>query len=286
MEEQNMMKNYLSRIKNTNKEFLLRYMTSFIRTKPNLIIIGAQKAGTTSLYNYLVKHPDIYPASIPYSNLKKEIHYYTLYPKKSQFWYRSHFPTLLTVINQWIKRKPYIAIESTPYYLFHPVAAQRMNLVTPNVKIIILLRNPIDRFISHYMHNKRAGREPLTMEQAINTYPDKIDLISKKITYIRNYANVEHGFRSYVERGFYAEQIKRYLNLFPKNNIRFYCSEEMFKNPNKVLSDIFQFIEVDDIAVDAKEIYNQGNKAKENFRDIRNKLRPIYDKKIKSYMNF
>ena len=119
---------------------LWRSATAPVRTLPDFLIIGAQKCGTSFLYRFLVKHPHVKSAFV------KEVHYFDLNFAKGNNWYRSNFP--LQVRNT----RTYITGEASPYYLFHPHAARRASMVVPDAKLLILLRNPVDRAHSHYQH--------------------------------------------------------------------------------------------------------------------------------------
>ena len=131
----------------TYKHNVFRRVTANLRDLPDFAIIGAQKAGTTSLYNFITKHPAIAPASI------KEVEYFSMRYSLGESWYRSNFPMdlsrrrLAKKINQEI-----ITGEASPYYLFHPTAPNRMKDLLPDAKLIVILRNPVDRAYSHYHH--------------------------------------------------------------------------------------------------------------------------------------
>ncbi len=119
---------------------------------PAFVIVGAQRGGTTSLYRYLAAHPGVLPAS------RKELHYFTNRHDRGPDWYRSQFPPTPPGT---------ITGESTPYYLFHPHAPRRLHAFAPDVKLIVLLRNPVDRAYSHYQLQVRRRHETLPFEEAI-----------------------------------------------------------------------------------------------------------------------
>ena len=122
---------------------------------PDFIIIGAQKSGTTSLYRFIVKHPAIAPAT------KKEVHYFSIWYKFGELWYRSHFPTNLSRYNFYKRtNQKLLSGEASPVYLFYPVVPGRMKELLPDVKLIVILRNPVDRAYSHYHHSLDSMRNP------------------------------------------------------------------------------------------------------------------------------
>ena len=140
-----------------------RVSTNPLRMMPDFIIIGTQKGGTTSLYRYLIEHPCVAPIYI------KEPHFFDIYFYKGLQWYRAHFPTAVEkYYARHIQKHDLITGEASPYYLFHPQAARRVAKTLPKARLIVLLRNPIDRAYSQYQHQTRQdGVEPLTFEEAL-----------------------------------------------------------------------------------------------------------------------
>ena len=140
------------------------------RKLPDFLIVGVMKGGTTSLFRYLVRHPQVLPP------FRKEIKYFDCNYINGQNWYQAHFP---------LKKKfvggSKLTGEATPYYIFHPQAPMRIAEALPEAKIIILLRNPIDRAYSHYQHMVRVGREPLSFEEAIAAEPERLAGEAEKI---------------------------------------------------------------------------------------------------------
>ncbi|MFM6205694.1 sulfotransferase domain-containing protein, partial [Planktothrix sp.] len=128
---------------------------------PHFIIIGVQKGGTNSLYHYLCKHPQIVAAT------QKEIHFFTLNYEQGLNWYQSQFPPEAD-------GKQILTGEGSPYYLFHPLVPQRLYESFPNTRLIVLLRNPVDRAISHYYWEVKLGYEPLSLEEAIAQEPERL----------------------------------------------------------------------------------------------------------------
>lgn len=239
--------------------YLYRLSTGFLRVLPDVIIVGAQKGGTTSLYNYLIQHNAIHPANLDYSYLSKEIHYFSLYPFKSKQWYKSHFPFQLSkFFKKNVLNNEFISLEATPYYMYHPLAAKRIKKTIPKAKIIILLRDPVERAISHYYHNVSAGREPLEMMKAFTQYQNMVAAEHKKLMAKRNYSNIEHGFKSYLERGIYLPQIKSYHHVFGRKQVKIIHSHNLFNQPNDILKQVFEFIGISNMTVNNKKVYNQS----------------------------
>jgi hypothetical protein len=206
------------------------------RALPDFIIIGAQKCGTTSLYKYLIQHPQILPS------LKKEVHFFDggLDPGVDNFekgtpWYSSHFPAR---INMKAAQKTF---EATPAYIFNPLAAKRIYDLIPQVKLIALLRNPTERAISHYFQEKRKGMESLPILEALEKEETRLETSIKA----KDYKSDIFRRYSYKSRGLYRNQLDRYIEHFPLKQILIIPSEEFFARPDSSLTRVCEFIGVD-----------------------------------------
>ena len=220
----------------TNKfRFYYRYATWRIRPLPDFIIIGTQKAGTTSLHAYLSQHPQFLK---PY---EKEVHFFDggLDPsidnyKKGQAWYRAHFPF----------RKNGSAsrvFEASPLYIFNPLVPGRMFNLLPQARIIAILRNPTDRAISHYFHEKQRGYESLPIMEALLEEERRLESAIRLKDY-KNYSFIHHSYKS---RGHYSEQLERYLKFFPRQQVLILNSEEFFHDQHNILRQVTDFTGVD-----------------------------------------
>lgn len=185
---------------------------------PNFICPGAQKSATTTLYALLKKHPDIY---IPDC---KETHYFDLkFMKGLDFYEKKFFGNV---------KKEKIIGEITPSYMYLNYVPKRIcNSLGKDIKFIFMLRNPIDRAYSQYWMNYRKGFEKKSFEEAI------------ELEKIRKEKNLLNRIRySYVDRGFYAKQIKRYLRFFNKENMHFILFEKFISNLSDTTNEIFNFL--------------------------------------------
>jgi len=171
-------------------------------TAPQFIILGVQKGGTNSLYHYLCQHPQIVAAT------KKEIHFFSLNYAQGLDWYKSQF-------SPEADGKYLLTGEGSPYYLFHPLVPQRLYESFPETRLIVLLRNPVDRAISHYYWQVKLGYESLSLEDAIHTEPQRLAGELEKISENPTYYSFHHQHYSYLSRGMYAEQLQRWMKLFP-----------------------------------------------------------------------
>lgn len=227
-----------------------RARTAVWRCLPDTIIVGAQKAGTSSLFRYLIQHPDILASS------KKEVHFFDggIDPeidnfKKGMIWYRAYFPFRTKTNAQ--KR----ILEASPLYLFNPDAANRIHCHLPSAKIVVILRNPVERAISHYFHEVRAGREGRPIMRALVEEDSILDPVwanreFKNDVFIRN---------SYKARGMYAKQVARYFDLFSEDQVFVMGSKSLFDDPDSAIKPLLSFLDVDaDFTIPDKRARNPG----------------------------
>jgi len=222
---------------------------------PNFLIIGAQRGGTTSLYNYITKHPKIIPA------LQKEIHFFDINFNKGIQWYQSHFQqnSFFSLLYYTKKFKDCITCEASPYYIYHPHVPKRISKIIPDVKLIALLRNPIERAFSHYHHEVKLGIEKISFEDAIKEEPKRLNGELKKMLEDEFYYSFNHQNFSYLERGIYIEQLENWEKFFPKKQILILSSEEFYSNPDKICNDVFDFLGLPIIKIKKAKIFNKGN---------------------------
>lgn len=217
------------------------------RMQPSFIIIGAQRGGTTSLYNYLCEHPHILPAR------EKEIHFFDKAYVRGLAYYRAYFPSRLTHIGSCA-----ITGEATPYYFFHPLAPERLRAHFPHVKLILLLRNPVERAYSHYQHQVRLGDEPLSFEDALDREPTRLHGEHARIVAEPEYNSFAHQQFSYLARGVYVEILRHWFTLFPRDQFLILKSEDLYANPPAVLKRVFAFLGLPDWSLSTYTPFNQA----------------------------
>lgn len=218
-------------------------LTGFMHVKPDFYIIGAAKCGTSSLYDHLIRHPEIHSA------VGKELHYFEELFSRGNNWYKACFPfKTKKFFEQSILKKKFLTGEATPRYIDNPHVPKRIKEFTPNAKFIVMLRNPIDRAYSHYSmitHGKSAFLENLSFEEAILKENERINEEVNKIEKDPNYQSEDYYTFGYLERGYYAKKLKFWFNLFPKNKFHIVQSEEFFKNPDFIYNQVLDFLDVD-----------------------------------------
>ena len=210
----------------------LKKHTHALRAVPDFIIIGGMKCGSTALYAYLVEHPQILEAS------QKEVHFFD-HPRylRGLKWYRKHFP-----LKSQLRFNKAITGEASPSYIFHPTVAQRIHDHLPAVKLIAVLRNPVDRAFSHYQHTKRKGFEEYSFKEAIAAEPSRLAGEESKLLSDPTYHSHPYPAYSYRERGLYWKQLERYYTLFDRDQICILQSEALFADPQRSVSKVFTFL--------------------------------------------
>jgi hypothetical protein len=215
---------------------LRRYLTANRRRLPDYIIAGAQKAGTTSLWAYLQEHPQVVPA------MAKETSFFDINFHRGLNWYRMHFPLAVGDAPGEERNTTTLTSESTAYYMFHPLAAERIARCVPRVKIILLLRNPVDRAFSHYQLKLRRRQETLSFEEAIEAEAERLDGEADKIVAQPDYYSRAHDRHSYLARGVYIDQIRRWQRYFPPSQLLILESGEFFSRTRDVYHRVLFFL--------------------------------------------
>lgn len=220
-------------------EMAWRLATSRLRLLPGFLIIGAAKSGTNSLYQYTVAHPNVGYC------LYKEVHFFDSYFAKGVGWYRAHFPLQhRPVYYQLVRRQPFISGEASPYYIFHPSVPERVQKLLPKVKLMAILRNPVDRAYSHYQKNVRRGMEPLSFEEAIQCEEERLRGLEEQMLADQDAFYENHQLYSYVNRGIYADQLARWLRFYPREQLLMLRAEDLQDQPAEVMDMVFDFLDL------------------------------------------
>lgn len=218
-------------------KWTMRRATSRMRVLPDFMIIGAQKCGTTSLFRYLCAHPRVLPP------LSKEVHFFDLNYQEGKGWYRAHFPLRWKLrVGGTGRERRFQTGEASPYYIFHPLSPQRAAALMPRVKLIALLRNPVDRAYSHFHHQSRKGRETLRFDEAVDMEVSRLQGEDAKFASDPHHQSYVHQHFSYLSRGIYIEQIKRWHRYFAREQLLIVNSEDFFQDPGRILSEVLSFL--------------------------------------------
>ena len=215
-------------------------LTSGLRGLPDFMIVGAKRGGTTSLYNYLLEHPGVLPL-FPARQHIKGAHFLASNFHRGTRWYRSHFPT--AAYRRLRGRGGPVAVgEASPYYLFHPLAAERAASLVPDTKVIVLLRDPVERAFSHYKERVRHGAEPLSFEAALEREPERLAGEAERIVREPGYSSFAHEHHSYVAQGRYLDMLPAWLEHFERERILIMPSEDLYANPQATVDRVTAFL--------------------------------------------
>ncbi len=216
-------------------------LTAPLRPLPDFMIIGAKRGGTTSLYNYLLEHPRVLPL-LPSRQRIKGAHFFDSNFDRGTGWYQSHFPTGAYRRLRARDGGPVLAGEASPYYLFHPLAAERAAGLVPDAKVLVLLRDPVERAWSHYKERVRHGAEPLGFEEALEREPERLAGEVERVLAQPGYSSFAHEHFSYVAQGRYLDVLPAWLERFPRERVLVLRSEDFYADPQAVLDRVAAFL--------------------------------------------
>lgn len=209
---------------------------------PTFLVIGAMRSGTTALSAYLRAHPEVFVSR------QKELNFFDTYFDRGIEWYAKWFEDA----------KGFAAVgEATPSYMYAEEAGARMGSVLPDAKLVVMLRNPVDRAYSHFWLNRSRGLEDLEFAQAIEAEPRRL---------------AEGGWKarfgkSYLDRGRYLPQLRRVCEYYPRSALHVALFEDLSREPLTTFASICRFIGVDDTVVPPRLGQAQGG-----YRVHRSKL--------------
>ena len=210
---------------------LPRQLTVGHRPLPDFLVIGAQRSGTTTLYDLLVQHPLVRAART------KEVHYFDLHHEDGPDWYRSNFP-----FHRGTGPRRWQTGEASPFYLYHPLAPDRAAAELPEARLLAVLRNPVDRAFSHYQHERAKGREPLSFAEAIGHEDARIASGWRRASSGAPATDRALRSYSYLSRSDYATQVARWLAAYPAEQLLVLQSEQMFADPAAEMAKVYDFL--------------------------------------------
>lgn len=214
-------------------------VTAAHRVLPSFLIVGAQRCGTTSLYRSLARHPLVLKAV-----WRKGVHYFDVAYHRGPAWYRAHFPLAATVrrVARREGRMP-LAFESSPYYLFHPLAAERIARDLPGVKVIVLVRDPVERAWSAHAHELARGfeTEP-SFERAVALEEERLAGEEERLRREPHATSHAHRHHAYLARGRYADQLDRLAAHLGRDRVLVLDSGDLFADPRPAFERLYAFL--------------------------------------------
>lgn len=222
-----------------------------VRPGPDFLLVGAKRGGTTSAYFHILSHPEVLPLFpsaklLPKGRDTKGTSFFTYNFHKGSIWYLSHFPSRAQrLVHQRRSGHPAVAGEASPYYLFHPLAAQRAHDLVPDAKILVALRDPVDRTHSAWREQTRNGVEKLGFEEALDAEEQRLGREAQRLVAEPDYISFAHEFQSYASQSRYAESLARWFALFPREQIHVWASEDYYADADATVRGITGFLGLD-----------------------------------------
>jgi hypothetical protein len=227
--------------------------TAGLRLEPDLLIVGASRCGTTSLHRALLTHPGTVPPI-----LRKGVHYFDVAYGRGRTWYRSHFPLRATAVRRTagVRGGP-VCFESSGYYMFHPQAPERLARDLPGVRLVVMLRDPVERAFSAFKHEHARGFEHVdSFEEALDLEAERLEGEVEKITADPAYISLAHRHQAYVARGHYADQLRVLVDLVGSERVHILFSEDFFATPEAEYERLLAFLGLPVVHAPAYEQHN------------------------------
>jgi hypothetical protein len=216
-------------------------LTAQRRLLPSFLICGGQRCGTTSLYRALAAHPAVLKAV-----LHKGVHYFDVGYHRGPGWYRAHFPSHRQAARVAARYGvPVHTFESSPYYMYHPHAVPRIAADLPGVKLVVLVRDPVERAYSHHAHEVARGYESeVDFGRALGLEPSRLLGVSDRLRENPGYYSFAHQHHAYRARGEYVRYLRRIAEEVGRERIHVVDSEEFFRDPRPAYDAVLDFLEL------------------------------------------
>jgi hypothetical protein len=233
------------------------------RMRPDYLVVGTKRGGSTSFADWLEQHPQVAPCLA-----RKGTHYFDTNHRRGRAWYASRFAKVSAGYR--------VTGEASPYYMFHPLAADRIKQELPDVKIIAVLREPVDRLLSQYRYEVERGHETESLERALDLEDARIAGEIDRLRTDQNYDGYAYRHFSYLHRGHYAEQLLHLQERFPVENMLILQSEDMFRQPNETLATAWRFLGLEPVHLDHLTPLNATSTRPDIPDEILTRLRDYY----------
>jgi len=201
----------------------------------DFLIIGTRRAGSSSFYRDMLQHPQIVSA------YKDDTNFFDLHYSKGLEWYVRQFP-LLSEYSEQTRPSGNITGEASPHYMFHPLVAERVKRHYPQMKLIVILRNPTDRAYSHFRHAVENGHEHLSFNDALRVEAKRLERgrFNLEDNPFHEAAAARHN--TYISHGYYAQQLRTWFRHFDKSHFLVIRTEDYFTNPQPEIAKAFAFL--------------------------------------------
>ncbi len=241
------------------------------RVLPDLILAGVQRSGTTALFEALYRLPNV-----ERPRRGKGSHFFSYNYYRGWEWFQSQFPT-----ERWASAvarrtgRPIFCFDACPYYLFHPFAVERMAQALPDVKVMVMLRDPVRRAESHYHHSVSHGHEDLSFVDALACEEERMAGEIDRMERDWSYWSHHHEHHSYLSKGLYAEQLERLFQHYDRDQVMVIQSEAFYREPDRILGEVTAWLGLDPVGLDTTDDRN-GHAYREMDQEMRARLIELY----------
>jgi Sulfotransferase domain len=212
--------------------------TAGVRMRPGFVVVGAQRCGTTSLFRALAAHPLVLPPVF-----HKGVHFFDVNYHRGPDWYYGHFPVERAARRRTSRRGlPPVTFEASGYYMYHPFAPARMARELPDVRLVMMLRDPVERAYSAHRHELARGFETEPFERALELESTRLEGEVERMAADPRYESHGHRHHSYVRRGEYAGQLARLRALYGADRVLVVESEAFFARPEDEYARVLAFL--------------------------------------------
>ena len=213
------------------------------RMLPEFLIVGAERCGTTSLFDVLRQHPAVFNGTLP----RKEVHYFDNKYNHGLGWYQCHFPLVARArLGARSAGAAPVAFEATANYMFHPLAPERINRDLPGVRLLVLVRDPVERAYSAHAHQVGFGFETEPFERALELEDARLEGERKRIMADPGYESFSFDHHTYRARGHYADQLDHLERIFGRDRIHVIDSGDFFAAPGPAYEQLLDFLDLPD----------------------------------------
>lgn len=241
------------------------------RVLPDLMLVGVQRSGTTALFEALYRLPNV-----ERPRRGKGSHYFSYNYHRGWEWFQSQFPT-----RRWADRieakagRPLFCFDACPYYLFHPFAVSRMAHGLPDVKVMVMLRDPVRRAESHFHHSISHGHEDLGFHEALEQEQARLAGEIERMELDWSYWSHSHEHHSYFSKGLYVDQLEMLFQHYERDQVMVIQSEAFYRDPAAVLAEVTTWLDLPPVSLETSDDRN-GHKYKKMDSEMRAHLIELY----------
>jgi hypothetical protein len=230
--------------------------TAGLRAGPDFLVIGAKRGGSTSLFNYLTMHPGVL-GLFPRPRGQKSSDYFFREFGRGEGWYRSNFHTraFRDRLADELGYRP-LSGEASPYYVWAPRVARRAHAVNPDLKAVMLVRDPVRRAFSHWQERVHNGVEPLTFAQALDAEPDRTAGELDRMLADPRYYSTAYDWYSYRARGVYRPQLENWTSVFPRGQLLVVRSEDLYADVQGTFERVCRFLRLPAVTLPTTRAFN------------------------------